>query len=215
MQTMQVCSLGDGAKQALQEWHYPGNKAPKKKRNKKKKPANDNSPHVNGDVSSAEIIPNGIVANDGAKQALQEWHYPGNKAPKKKRNKKKKPANDNSPHVNGDVSSAEIIPNGIVANGSIESDTEPVKTNSISDISSSVSSLSLLPTTCTVPSLTECDKVNHVAPTHTSQNSVSTQKHAKVNHVSPTNTSQNSVSTQKHAKKKSVMYHQRKLHRIQ
>ncbi|CAC5406034.1 unnamed protein product [Mytilus coruscus] len=137
---------------------------------------------------------------DGAKQALQEWHYPGNKAQKKKRNKKKKPANDNSPHVNGDVSSAEIIPNGIVANGSIESDTEPVKTNSISDISSSVSSLSLLPTTCTVPSLTECDKVNHVAPTHTSQNSVSTQKHAKVNHVSPTNTSQNSVSTQKHAK---------------
>ncbi|XP_052080377.1 spermatogenesis-associated serine-rich protein 2-like isoform X2 [Mytilus californianus] len=137
---------------------------------------------------------------DGAKQALQEWHYPGNKAPKKKRNKKKKPANDNSSHVNGDVSSAETVPNGIVANGSIESDTEPVKTNSISDISSSVSSLSLSPTTCTVPSITECDKVNHVTPTDTSQNSVSSQKHANVNHVWPTDTSQNSVSTQKHAK---------------
>ncbi|XP_071148848.1 spermatogenesis-associated serine-rich protein 2-like [Mytilus edulis] len=137
---------------------------------------------------------------DGAKQALQEWHYPGNKAPKKKRNKKKKPANDNSPHVNGDVSSAEIVPNGIVANGSIESDTEPVKTNSISDIDSSVSSLSLSPTTCTVPSLTECDKPNHVSPVDTSHNSVSSQKHAKVNNVSPTNTSQNSVSNQKNAK---------------
>ncbi|CAC5412077.1 SPATS2-like protein,Spermatogenesis-associated serine-rich protein 2 [Mytilus coruscus] len=134
---------------------------------------------------------------DGAKQALQEWHYPGNKAPKKKRNKKKKPANDNSSHVNGDVSSAETVPNGIVANGSLESDTEPVKTNSISDISSSVSSLSLSPTTCTVPSITE---VNHVTPTDTSQNSVSSQEHAKVNHVSPPDTSQNSVSTQKHAK---------------
>lgn len=75
---------------------------------------------------------------DGAKQALTEWHYPGSKAPKKKRNKKKKA-------TNGDEASTDIVPNGVVPNGSVESDTEPTKASSISDIS--VSSLS--PTTCT------------------------------------------------------------------
>lgn len=55
----------DGAKQALTEWHYPGNKTPKKKRNKKKKPAGDGQPQVNGEVTSPETVPNGVVTNGG------------------------------------------------------------------------------------------------------------------------------------------------------
>lgn len=58
--------------------------------------------------------------SDGAKQALNEWHYPGNKAPKKKRNKKKKTANDSIPQVNGDVTPAEEVPNGVVINGKLK-----------------------------------------------------------------------------------------------
>ena len=47
--------------------------------------------------------------------------------------------------------------------GSVESDTEPTKTNSLSDVSSTVSSLSLSPTTCTVPtpSMSDPDQTSH------------------------------------------------------
>ena len=104
---------------------------------------------------------------DGGKQALTEWHYSGNTAPKKKRNKKKKStAGDSTTQLNGHVPSTEMVPNGIVPNGSVESDTEPTKTNSLSDVSSTVSSLSLSPTTCTVPtpSMSDPDQTSHTVP---------------------------------------------------
>lgn len=54
----------------------------------------------------------------------------------------------------------------LLFSGSVESDTEPTKTNSLSDVSSTVSSLSLSPTTCTVPttSMSDPDQTSHTVP---------------------------------------------------
>ena len=61
-----------------------------------------------------------LTISDGGKQALTEWHYSGNTAPKKKRNKKKKStAGDSTTQLNGHVPSTELVPNGIVPNGKV------------------------------------------------------------------------------------------------
>ncbi|KAL5005893.1 hypothetical protein ScPMuIL_017051 [Solemya velum] len=58
--------LEDGAKEALNQWHYPGNtKGPKKKRNKRKPTGpNSDTSQVNGDVSSSTKEPNLISNGD-------------------------------------------------------------------------------------------------------------------------------------------------------